>query len=103
TEKIHDKEFSMQDQLTLERFASQAAIAIANAQLYRQVEELAVLQERERISMDLHHGAIQSLFALGLLLEDCINRVETEPAKVKSQLDKIVEKLNSVIGDIRHY
>lgn len=103
TEKIDDDEFSPQDEMTLERFASQAAIAIVNAQLYQQVEDLAVLQERERISMDLHDGIIQSLFALGLLLEDSIQRVEKQPQLVKEQLDQIVERLNSVIGDIRHY
>src|SRR5690606_4667597 len=52
---------------------------------------------------DLHDGVIQSLFALNLMLEDCLNRVEKEPAKVREQLDAGIERLNRVIGDIRHY
>ena len=49
--------------------AAQAAIAIENANLYKQVQRLAVLEERERIAMDLHDGIIQSIYGVGLMLE----------------------------------
>jgi GAF domain-containing protein len=45
-------DFSDQDQRILEMFATQAAIAIKNAQLYRQSQQLSILQERERFGMD---------------------------------------------------
>ena len=51
-------------------FAGQAAIAIENAKLYRQNQQIAIMQERERIGMDLHDGVIQSIYAIGLLLDD---------------------------------
>jgi len=63
-------EFTAQDQQILEMFSTQAAIAIENAQLYRQTQQLAVFEERERIGMDLHDGIIQSIYAVGLMLED---------------------------------
>src|SRR3954470_17971993 len=37
--------------------------------LERQERRLALLEERERIAMDLHDGAIQSVYAVGLRLE----------------------------------
>jgi nitrate/nitrite-specific signal transduction histidine kinase len=43
--------FTQIDRQLLEKFATQAAIAIENAQLYRKTQELAVLQERERFGM----------------------------------------------------
>ena len=43
--------------------------AIDNVRLYYQGRRLAVLEERERIGMDLHDGVIQSIYAVGLTLE----------------------------------
>lgn len=49
--------------------ATQAGVAIENARLHRDVERLALLEERERIAKELHDGVIQSLFAVGMGLE----------------------------------
>ena len=97
--------FSDQDQRLLEMFASQAAIAIKNAQLYRQSQELALLQERERFGMDLHDGVIQSIYAIGLMLEDAQyqNQNEGGAEGVKTNIARSIDGLNDVIRDIRTY
>ncbi len=95
--------FSTQDQQILEMFATQAAIAIKNAQLYRQSQQLTLLQERERFGMDLHDGVIQSIYAVGLMLEDIQFRLEAEPEAVKGGIAQAIEGLNDVIRDIRSY
>ena len=51
-------------------FALHAGIAIENARLHEQVQRLAIVEERERIAKDLHDGVIQSIYAVGLSLED---------------------------------
>lgn len=95
--------FSDEDQNLLEMFASQAAIAIKNAQLYRQSHQLALLQERERFGMDLHDGVIQSIYAVGLMLDDAQYRSEPGPPEVKATIARAIEGLNDVIRDIRNY
>jgi signal transduction histidine kinase len=95
--------FSERDQRVLEMFATQAAIAIENAQLYRQTQQLAILQERERFGMDLHDGIIQSIYAIGLMLEDSEQRIEPEPQEAKSEITRALHGLNDVIRDIRNY
>jgi signal transduction histidine kinase len=97
--------FSDQDQRLLEMFASQAAIAIKNAQLYRQSQELALLQERERFGMDLHDGVIQSIYAIGLMLEDAQyqNQNEGGAEGVRTNIARSIDGLNDVIRDIRTY
>lgn len=41
--------------------ANQAAIAIENAQLYAQAQELAALEERQKLARELHDSASQAL------------------------------------------
>lgn len=95
--------FTAQDQEVLEMFATQAAIAIENAQLYRQKQQLAILQERERFGMDLHDGIIQSIYAVGLQLEDAQSRIEAEPQSAQARVHQAILDLNDVIRDIRNY
>ncbi len=95
--------FSEEDQTILEMFATQAAIAIENAQLYRQTQQLAILQERERFGMDLHDGIIQSIYAIGLMLEDGELRLPGEPDVAANRIQHAIHDLNDVIRDIRNY
>ncbi len=43
--------------------------ALENVRYNNNSRRLAVLEERERIGMDLHDGIIQSIYAVGLTLE----------------------------------
>ena len=70
TDKVGAAEFSEADQRLVETFAVHAGIAIENARLHEQVQRLAIVDERERISKDLHDGIIQNIYAVGLSLED---------------------------------
>ena len=103
TEKIGAEEFTEDDAEALETLAAQAAIAIENARLYEQVERVSVLEERQRIRMDLHDGVMQSLYGVGLLLEDVADRVGEEPEYAKTQLGRAVDRLNAAIADLRGY
>ena len=103
TEKIGADEFTEDDAEALETLAAQAAIAIENARLYLQVEKVSVLEERHRIRMDLHDGVMQSLYGVGLLLEDVAERVGEEPEYAKTQLGRAVDRLNAAIADLRGY
>ena len=61
--------FSIEDEELLVAFAAHAAVAIHNARLYRQAEELATLRERERLAMDLHDTVAQLFFTIGMEAE----------------------------------
>src|SRR3990170_3118344 len=63
----------------------------------------ALVEERERIGMDLHDGAIQSIYAVVLRLEDCAERLHERPDEVAADLEKAMDDLNKVIQDIRSY
>lgn len=80
-----------------------AGTAVENAQLHRQTHRLAVLEERERIGMDLHDGIIQSIYAVGLNLDYARVSLEREPNKAQEKIEQAIEGLNSAIRDIRAY
>ena len=100
-------EFSQDDETLVTLFAAQAAVAIENALLFEQQRDqsqrLAVSEERERIGRDLHDGVIQSIYAVGLTLEDIADQAAAEPAEVRPRIEGTVNDLNQVIRDIRSY
>ncbi|MBE2237553.1 MAG: GAF domain-containing sensor histidine kinase [Caldilineaceae bacterium] len=100
---VVDGEFTQEDQDLLGMFAIQAAIAVENAQLYRENQQIAILRERERIGMDLHDGVIQSIYAIGLLLDDAGHRIDTAPEQTRDVIGAAITGLNDVIVDIRNY
>ena len=61
TEKIGAPEFTSDDEKIIQMLAAYAVAAIQNVQLHENTRRLAVLEERERIGMDLHDGIIQAM------------------------------------------
>jgi two-component system sensor histidine kinase DevS len=80
-----------------------AGISIENVRLGQQGRRLAVLEERERIGMDLHDGIIQSIYAIGLALDYARMEVETNPQQALGKVEQAIEGLNGIIRDIRTY
>src|SRR5215216_988220 len=103
TEKINGSEFTADDEKIIQMLAAYAAAAIANARLHENTHRLAVLEERERIGMDLHDGIIQSIFGVGLSLEGALHSLEEDPADAKKRIHHSIEALNQAIRDLRVY
>lgn len=95
--------FDQEDCLLLQKFATQAAIAIENAQLYRKTQELAVVQERERFGMALHDGIMQSVYAAGLSLQEARHEIPRDQKAADTRLEQAIESLSQVLRDLRNY
>ncbi|MBP1821013.1 signal transduction histidine kinase [Mycobacterium sp. OAE908] len=80
-------------------FADQAALAWQLASTQRQMRELSILTDRDRIARDLHDHVIQRLFAVGLALQGTIPRARLP--EVKDRLNACVDDLQEVIQEIR--
>ncbi|MEA2490506.1 MAG: hypothetical protein QOH21_2298, partial [Acidobacteriota bacterium] len=61
SEKLDGSLFTADDEESLERLAVQASIAIDNAHLHAQAEEIATARERLRIAHEMHDGIAQVL------------------------------------------
>ena len=103
TEKIDAPEFTADDEKIIQMLAAYAAAAIQNARLHENTHRLAVLEERERIGMDLHDGIIQSIYGVGLSLEGALHSIEEDPIDTKKRIERSIEGLNQAIRDLRAY
>jgi two-component system sensor histidine kinase DevS len=95
---IEDREIGL-----LAAVGAGVGVAVENARLYRQARRVAVLEERERIGMDLHDGIIQSIYAIGLTLEYTRLLVTDTSPEASGRLEQTIDGLNSVIRDLRSY
>jgi signal transduction histidine kinase len=98
SDKIDGTQFTDEDQLLVETLAGYASLAIAGVQLSEQQSRVSVLEERERIGMELHDSVIQSLYAIGMELQ--LMKSDADPSL---DLDSPIRHLDNVIGEIRQY
>ncbi len=61
-----------------------------------------LMRERERIGRDLHDGIIQSIYAVGLHVEEAKATVPAD-APSAGRLQTVMAELNRITGDIRAY
>lgn len=82
----------------------QAELRIAHQQLQdytAQAEELAVLQERNRVARSLHDSVTQTLFTLHLSTESALILVDRDLEKVKQQLEEVQALAKSALSEMR--
>ena len=62
-----------------------------------------VMEERERIGMDLHDGIIQSLYGVGLSLQNALLLRDKNERESEGQIAAALDAINEAIRDIRAY
>jgi signal transduction histidine kinase len=95
--------FTEDDEQLILVLASQAGTAIENALLSERLQSLAVQDERERISRELHYGVIQSLFSIGMGLESARALLPSHPERVDDRLNSAVDGIDGAIRELRNY
>jgi two-component system sensor histidine kinase DevS len=97
------KSFEETDLQLMTSIGSWTATAIENLRLNIKGKRLAILEERERIGMDLHDGIIQSIYAVGLTLEHARLLLAGDVEQAQKKIVQSIDGLNSTIRDIRAY
>ncbi|MFJ6015865.1 GAF domain-containing protein [Streptomyces sp. NPDC092952] len=87
-------------------FAGQAALAMELTERRDSAEQIALLEERDRIARDLHDLAIQRLFATGMTLQSVVRLVEQPEASERllravDDLDETIKIIRSTIFGLR--
>ena len=83
------------DPLLLKSVGMGLGTGIRNANLYKEAQKTAVLQERDRIAMEMHDGLAQTLSYLGLGIDSLVRRLQennvNEAYPLLEQLRKVID------------
>ncbi len=82
--------FTNDDIRILNLFADQAAIAIETSRLHQKAEQLAILNERQRLARDLHDSVTQTMYSLSLFTN------ATQKALLGNRVENALNNLNEV-------
>lgn len=85
----------------LQAFADQAAVAIQNARLYEQAQELAALKEREHLARELHDSVTQTLSSASLIADVLPRQLKIAPDKAEQSLDSLRQLTRGALAEMR--
>ena len=99
--RLGAKVFDFDDLSLVETFAAQAAVALEYARARTELQRLMVMEDRERIAREIHDGAIQALFAVGMGLQGAATLAQDED--LRTRIEDAVGEIDRVIRDLRNY
>jgi signal transduction histidine kinase len=93
--------FDESDLAVFQSLAHQAAIAIENARLYEQAQQVATLEERQRLARELHDSVTQTIFSMTLTSEAARILLHRDPARVAAQLEHLQQLAQEALAEMR--
>lgn len=85
----------------LQAFANQAASAIQNARMYEQAQELAALEERQRLARDLHDAVSQTLWTASITAEVLPDLWERDREEGRNSLNRLRRLTQGALAEMR--
>jgi signal transduction histidine kinase len=101
TEKEGAPDFSEGDQEVIELLAAHAAIAITNARLYERSRELSMLEERNRLALELHDAVSQKLFSMVLSAEAAATLLDRDSPAARDRVARLSELADEALAELR--
>ncbi|RJQ50912.1 MAG: GAF domain-containing protein [Actinobacteria bacterium] len=95
------RSFSEEDVGLALALADQAALAIENARLIDQAEEMAVAAERSRLARELHDAVTQTLFSASLLAEVLPQLWEKDAAEGRRRVEELRQLTRGALAEMR--
>ena len=101
-EKREAPEFDIDDERTLQRFATQAALAIDSARLHRRLQALAITEERERIAREMHDSLAQVLGYVNTKAQAAQAQLRNgDTERAAAQIGQLAEAARAAYADVR--
>ncbi|HLI05869.1 MAG TPA: sensor histidine kinase [Ktedonobacteraceae bacterium] len=69
--------------------------------LYEQAQELAALQERQRLARELHDSVSQALYGIGLGAHTAREAIESDPEQAKESIDYVLSLAEAGLAEMR--
>ncbi len=102
TDKRGGEAFSAEDEELVGLLASLGAVLVKNQRLNEDLGRLAVVEERQRIGMNLHDGTLQTIYSVLLGLDALLGEMP-EGSRTYDAVNRLAERLREVTDEIRRY
>ncbi|MGD2148735.1 MAG: two-component regulator propeller domain-containing protein, partial [Anaerolineae bacterium] len=93
--------FDESDVAVVQSLAHQIAVAVDNARLFEETQQLAVVQERQRLARDLHDAVTQTLFSASIIAEVLPRLWERDPGEGERRLAEVRELTRGALAEMR--
>jgi len=81
--------------------ANQAAVALENARLYVQAQDLAALEERQRLARELHDSVSQALYGITLGTHTARTLLERDASRAAEPLNYVLSLAEAALAEMR--
>jgi signal transduction histidine kinase len=81
--------------------ADQAAVAIDNARLYGRAQELAAVEERQRLARELHDSVSQALYGIALGARTARTLLDRDPERAKDPVEYVMSLAEAGLAEMR--
>ncbi|MCL4861028.1 MAG: PAS domain S-box protein [Caldilineaceae bacterium] len=82
-------------------FANHVAVAIENARLFGQAQQLAAVEERQRLARELHDSVSQALYGIALGARTARVQLERDPSKAFAPTDYVLQLAEAGLAEMR--
>jgi signal transduction histidine kinase len=93
--------FSETNRRVMTTLADQIAVAIQNARLYQQAQEVAALEERHRLARELHDSVSQALYGIALGSKTARILLDRDPSRVAEPLEYVLSLAEAGLTEMR--
>jgi signal transduction histidine kinase len=81
--------------------ANQAAVAIENARLYGQAQQLASAEDRQKLARELHDSVSQALYGIALGARTARTLLDRDPIKAIDPVDYVLSLAEAGLAEMR--
>jgi PAS domain S-box-containing protein len=85
----------------VQAIANQAAVAIENAKLYESAQQLAAIEERQKLARELHDSVSQALYGIALGARTARTQLDREPAKAIEPVEYVLQLAEAGLAEMR--
>ncbi len=89
------------EQRLFQALADRAAIAIQNAELYERSQQVASLEERQRLARELHDSVSQALYGIALGARTARTQLDRDPVKAVEPVEYVLQLAEAGLAEMR--
>jgi PAS domain S-box-containing protein len=91
----------LDEQRLYQALADRAAIAIQNAELYERSQQVASLEERQRLARELHDSVSQALYGIALGARTARTQLDRDPIKAVEPVEYVLSLAEAGLAEMR--